>query len=88
MNTVFQSGIQQFPSTSSGCYWEYMFQVFRKSDPFKFAGIYPVHSLFNDAFSNSDHVTSNSKMTANDKLDTKCKEAVMAKWHRTSHFCD
>jgi hypothetical protein len=49
----------------------HLFWILKKSGkfvPLKSASIYFVHGLFNDAFSNSDHVTSKSKMTVNDKL--------------------
>jgi hypothetical protein len=51
--------------------------VSSKFNHLKSAHIYFVYGLFNDAFSNSDHVTSNGKMTVDDKLDTKWKVAAM-----------
>jgi len=45
--------------------------ILKKSGKFvslRSASIYFVRGLFNDAFNNSDHVTSHSKMTVNDKL--------------------
>jgi hypothetical protein len=37
-----------------------------------------IYSLFNDAFSSSDYVTSNERIIVNNELERMWKEAVMA----------